>query len=69
MTKYHKVIYSELMNEYQSTKQIAKLLGVKTFTIRRWIDKGLLPAYKIGKELRIKRTDLDKFISDRRVKL
>ena len=66
---YYKVIYSKRMNEFYNTKQIAKILSIKTITVRRWIDKGLLPAYKIGKELRIRKIDLDKFISDRRVKI
>ena len=56
------------MEEYLSTRQIAKVLGLKTITIRRWIEKKLLPAYKIGKELRIKKADFDKFMSKRRVK-
>lgn len=56
------------MEEYLSTKLIAKSLGLKTITIRRWIEKKLLPAYKIGKELRIKKVDFDKFMNDRRVK-
>lgn len=53
---------------YYSTKRVAKILEVKTITIRRWIQSGKLIAYKIGKDLRIKKSDLDKFINERRVK-
>jgi excisionase family DNA binding protein len=56
------------MDEYYSTKQIARMLGLKTITIRRWVDRQLLPAYKLGKELRIKKHDFDKFLNKRRVK-
>ena len=56
------------MEEFLSTRQIAKMLGLKTITIRRWIEKGLLQAYKLGKEHRIKKADLDKFLEERRVK-
>lgn len=67
---YHKVSYSEAMEEtYYSTKRVAKILEVKTITIRRWIQSGKLIAYKIGKELRIKKSDLDKFLNERRVKV
>lgn len=67
LTKYHKVLYSEYM-EFLTTKQLAKILGVKTVTIRRWIDKGELPGYKIGKELRVEKQDFERFISSRKVK-
>ena len=54
---------------YYSTKRTAKILDVKTITIRRWIQSGKLIAYKIGKELRIKKSDLDSFLNSRRVKI
>lgn len=54
---------------YYSTKRVAKILDVKTITIRRWIQSGKLIAYKIGKELRIKKSDLDSFLNSRRVKI
>lgn len=54
---------------YYSTKRVAKILDVKTITIRRWIQAGKLIAYKIGKELRIKKSDLDKFLEENKVKI
>lgn len=56
------------MEEYYSTRQIAKMLGVKTVTIRRWVKKRLLPAFMLEKELRIRKSDFEKFLSDRKVK-
>jgi len=67
LTKYYKIIYSEAMEIFYTTKQIAKMLNLKTVTIRRWIDKGELPAYKFGKELRIDKREFEKFIKERRV--
>ena len=55
------------MDEFYSTRQIAKMLDLKTITIRRWIDKGALQAYKLGKELRIKKEDFEKFLRERRI--
>lgn len=55
------------MDEFLTTKEIAKLLKVNIITIRRWIDKKLLPSYKLGKEFRIKKNDFDKFLADRRI--
>lgn len=55
------------MEEYYTTEQVAKLLGIKNvITIRRWIMKQWLTAIKIGKEYRITKSDLDKFLADRR---
>ena len=56
------------MEEYYSTRQIAKMLGIKTITVRRWIVKGILPAFMLDKEYRIKKADFDKFMNERKVK-
>jgi excisionase family DNA binding protein len=57
------------MEEYLSTKQIAKMLGLKTITIRRWIISGKLPAILLGKEYRVKSSDMDTFLEQKRVKV
>jgi len=56
------------MEEFYSTRQIAKILSVKTITVRRWIVKGALSGYILDKEYRIKKSDFEKFMSERRVK-
>ncbi|PJC33069.1 DNA-binding protein [Candidatus Roizmanbacteria bacterium CG_4_9_14_0_2_um_filter_39_13] len=56
------------METYYSTRQVSEMLGVNIITVRRWIDKGLLPAIKLERVLRIKKIDLDSFLEQRRVK-
>lgn len=56
------------MDEYLTTKEIATQLKVNILTIRRWIKAGKLPATFLGKEYRIKKDDLDKFLKDRQTK-
>lgn len=57
------------MEEYYTTEQIAKMLGIKNvITIRRWIMKRWITAIKIGKEYRITKSDLEKFLNERKVK-
>lgn len=56
------------MDEYLTTKEIATLLKVNVLTIRRWIGSKKLPATFLIKEYRIKRCDLEKFLSERRAK-
>lgn len=56
------------MNEYLTTEQIAKILNIKNvITVRRWINKGLIDAIKIGKEYRISNADFEKFIVKHKV--
>lgn len=56
------------MEQYYSTKQIAETLNVNIITVRRWINKGVLPAIRLEKVLRIRKVDFEKFIEQRRVK-
>lgn len=50
-----------------SSQTAAKRLGVTPRTIYRFIDEGLLPAYKMGRVLRMKQSDVDAFIEAARV--
>lgn len=47
-------------------KQAAKLLQVDPNTIYRWARAGKFPASKIGKEWRVLRSDVDKFIESKK---
>jgi len=63
------VLYDEFMEEYISVKEIATLLKVHILTVRRWIIKGKLPAILLNKSYRIKKSDFEKYLNDRRVKV
>ena len=56
------------MEEYMLLKEIAPLLKVHIMTIRRWVHKGKLPAYRFGKHYRVKKSEFEKFLNERRVK-
>lgn len=46
-----------------STKEAASRIGGITIrTLYKFIDEGLLPAYKFGRVIRLKKSDVDKFI-------
>lgn len=47
------------MEKYLSTKEIANIFKITEVTVRRWINRGWLPAIKIGKMYRIKSKDLE----------
>ncbi len=57
------------MEEFYTTRQIAKMLYVKAITVRRWITKGELPAILLEKEYRITKPDFEKFLENRRVQI
>ena len=50
-----------------STQEAARRLGVTARTLYRFIDEGQLAAYKMGRVLRLKLTDVDHFIEEARV--
>jgi excisionase family DNA binding protein len=53
--------------EYATLEEAARILQVHKATIRRWIDAGLLPSYRMGRRrLLIKRGDLANMITPAR---
>ncbi len=49
--------------DYLTVAQAAALLQVDQSTIRRWIDQGRLPAYRVGdRHLRLRRADVDRLV-------
>ena len=53
---------------YLTLDEIANMLQVSVDTVRNWINrkKDPLPAFKLGREWRVEKKDLDKFIQDRK---
>lgn len=54
--------------EFYTAKELAEKLAVNVMTIYRYIDKGKLKAYKIGKEFRIEKVEFDKFLNKAKTK-
>lgn len=55
---------AEIMNDnYIGIDEAARYLGIKTVTLRNWIKKDeSLPAHKIGKLWKFKRSELDAWV-------
>jgi excisionase family DNA binding protein len=51
---------------YLTVEDVAKQLQVSTYTVRRWLKSGKLPAIKLGKEWRISPDDLEAFLAQLR---
>jgi len=54
--------------KFLTVNEVADILRVSKLTIWRYIDAGVLPAYKVGRDWRIEQTELDKFLDTRRSK-
>ena len=49
-------------DNYISIDEAAEYLGIKTVTIRNWIKKEMVPAHKVGKLWKFKRSELDEWV-------
>lgn len=50
------------------TTDAHEYLGVTLRTLYKMIDEGRLPAYKLGRVIRIKRKDVEAFVEQARIK-
>jgi excisionase family DNA binding protein len=53
--------------EWLSTQEASRRLGITTRTLYRFVDQGDLPAYRMGRVIRLKATDVDTFIEGSRI--
>lgn len=53
--------------DWLSTADAANALGITSRTLYRFINQGDLPAYRFGRVIRVKRTDIDAFIEASRI--
>ena len=49
------------------TREAADRLGITLRTLYRFIDEGLVPAYRFGRVIRLKADDVEKFIEASRI--
>ncbi len=49
--------------DWLSTKEAAAALGLIPRTLYRLIDEGQLPAYRFGRVIRLKQSEIDEFVS------
>jgi excisionase family DNA binding protein len=47
---------------FLTVAEVADLLRLNQQTVRNWIDAGSLPALRVGRRVRIKRSDLDRIL-------
>jgi excisionase family DNA binding protein len=52
---------------WMGTRDACERLGVTLRTLYRFIDEGQLPAYKMGRVIRVQETDIEGFIERMRI--
>jgi excisionase family DNA binding protein len=50
-----------------STKEAAERLGITPRTLYRFIDHGEIPAYRLGRVIRLKQGEVDEFVERSRI--
>jgi len=55
-----------MSTQWLTVEDIAKELNVSIETVRNWIRKNRLIAYRVGRDYRIKRIDYEKFLEERK---
>ncbi|MDP9419427.1 MAG: helix-turn-helix domain-containing protein [Actinomycetota bacterium] len=53
--------------EWFGTPDAAAYLGVTLRTLYRLIDEGKIPAYKVGRVIRLRRAEVDAFVESQRI--
>ncbi len=50
--------------EYLTVAEVAATLKLNQQTVRNWIDQGSLPALRVGRRVRIKRSDFQRVLDE-----
>jgi putative molybdopterin biosynthesis protein len=48
--------------QFLTVQEIAGLLKLNSQTVRNWIGRGTLPAYRVGRRVRIRRADFEQLL-------
>jgi excisionase family DNA binding protein len=53
-----------LDDTFLTVAEVAELLKLNQQTVRNWIDQGSLPALRVGRRVRIRRSDLEQLLAE-----
>jgi excisionase family DNA binding protein len=57
------MISSEPEDSFLTVAEVAEMLKLNQQTVRNWIDQGSLPALRVGRRVRIKRSDFERVLA------
>ena len=56
--------FAEFEDPFLTVAEVAEILRLNQQTVRNWIDAGSLPAVRVGRRVRIRRSDLDRILEN-----
>jgi excisionase family DNA binding protein len=54
----------DLEDSFLTVAEVAETLKLNQQTVRNWIDQGSLPALRVGRRVRIRRSDFERLLSE-----
>jgi excisionase family DNA binding protein len=51
-------------DSFLTVAEVAEMLKLNQQTVRNWIDQGSLPALRVGRRVRIRRSDLERLLEE-----
>jgi excisionase family DNA binding protein len=58
------VSLNQAEESYMTVAEVAETLKLNQQTVRNWIDQGSLPALRVGRRVRIKRSDFERILEE-----
>ncbi len=55
---------ADVGDEFLTVAEVAERLKLNQQTVRNWIDAGALPALRVGRRVRIRRTDYERLVTE-----
>jgi excisionase family DNA binding protein len=55
---------NEAEDSFLTVAEVAGILKLNQQTVRNWIDQGSLPALRVGRRVRIRRSDFERVLAD-----
>ena len=55
--------HNDLEESFLTVAEVAEILKLNQQTVRNWIDQGSLPALRVGRRVRIKRSDFERVLA------
>jgi excisionase family DNA binding protein len=56
--------HGDLEESFLTVAEVAETLKLNPQTVRNWIDQGSLPALRVGRRVRIRRSDFDRLLAE-----
>lgn len=53
----------DFTDSFLTVAEVAEMLKLNQQTVRNWIDQGSLPALRVGRRVRIRRSDLERVLA------